>query len=144
MPTQLTAEDGRQSMQAHAASKGAELYQKYGPAIGWGQLLKILNDRSLVRYPCVVLFDGSPLMSGECAYAQAKSENPNDGFTVYIHPFFVSTTHDAVLLTLYQLVVVNYGPFASSDDAESFGAAALGISRDEYYERMCQIADRLH
>jgi hypothetical protein len=143
MPTQLTAQDGRQSMQAHAASKGAEVHDKYGPIIGWGQLLIILEDRGVVRYPCEVLFDSSALLTGECAHAQSKSDNPHDGFTIFINPLFVANPRDAVLLALYQIVVINYGPFASSDDAEAFGAAALGISLDEYYNRMCQIADQL-
>lgn len=130
-------------MQAHAASKGAEIYDKYGPAIGWGEFLKILEDRSVVRYPCEAVFDASVLLPGECAHAQGKTDNPNDGFTIFIHPFFVSNPPDAVLLGLYQLVVVNYGPFASSDDAEAFGAAALGISPDDYYERICRVADQL-
>jgi hypothetical protein len=46
-------------------------------------------------------------------------------------------------LVLYQLVLVNYGEFASPDDAEAFGAAALGLSRDAYYELVCQAADLL-
>jgi hypothetical protein len=143
MAIHLTEQDGRLSMEAHAASKGEEMRAKYGPEIGWGDFLKILNDRTLVRYPCQVVFDSSALTTGECAHAQAKTENLNDGFTLYIHPFFVSNPADAVLLALYQLVVVNYGPFASSEDAEALGAAALGISPDEYYRHMCQIADQL-
>jgi hypothetical protein len=143
MAIQLTEEDGRQSMEAHAASKGAEMRAKYGPEIGWGQLQQILNDRTLVRYPCDVVFNGGELAPGECAHAQGKSDDPKDGFTIYIHPFFVAQPRDAVALALYQLVVVNYGPFASSDDAEALGAAALDLSKDEYYARMCEIADQL-
>ena len=45
MPIQLTAEDARQSMQAHVAFKGAEIHAKYGPHIDWNQLLTILADR---------------------------------------------------------------------------------------------------
>lgn len=130
-------------MEAHAASKGAEMREKYGPAIGWGQLQQILNDRTLVRYPTEIVFDSADLLPGECAHAAPKTENPDDGFTIYIHPFFVSKPPDAVILALYQLVVINYGPFASSDDAEALGAAALEISRDDYYRRMCGIADQL-
>lgn len=130
-------------MEAHAASKGAEMREKYGPEIGWGQLQQILNDRTLVRYPTEMIFDSAKLLPGECAHAESKTENPTDGFTIYIHPFFVSNPPDAVILALYQLVVINYGPFASSDDAESLAAAALGISTDDYYDRICQIADRL-
>lgn len=143
MAIQLTAEDGRQSMEAHAASKGAEIYAKYGPEIGWGQLLCILSDRTLVRYPCEIVFDESGLVIGECAHAQSRTEDPKEGFTIYIHPSFASRPPDAVMLALYQLVVVNYGPFASADDAEAFGAAALNISRDDYYEQICRSADRL-
>ena len=46
-------------------------------------------------------------------------------------------------LVLYQLVLVNYGEFASPDDAETFGAAALGLDRDEYYARLCEMADQI-
>jgi hypothetical protein len=46
-------------------------------------------------------------------------------------------------LVLYQLVALNYGEFASADDAETFGAAALGLTRDAYYEELCKMADEL-
>ena len=130
-------------MEAHAASKGAEIHARYGPEIGWGQLLRILNDRALVRYPCEIAFDSKALFPGECAHAQAKTEDPKEGFTIYIHPFFASQPPNAVALAIYQLVVVNYGPFASADDAEALGAAALGLSTQAFYKRICEIADQL-
>ena len=46
-------------------------------------------------------------------------------------------------LVLYQLVLVNYGEFSSADDAETFGAAALGMSKDAYYHRLCELVDLL-
>ena len=130
-------------MEAHAASKGAEIYAKYGPEIGWGQLSRILNDRTLVRYPCEIIFDEKALLAGECAHAQCRAEDPKEGFTIFIHPSIASAPQEAVLLALYQLVVVNYGPFASAHDAEAFGAGALNLSKEEYYNRICKIADRL-
>ena len=60
MSTQLTADDARQSLNAHVASKGAEIREKYGPHIGWNELLQVLEDRSLVRYPCEIIFDAAP------------------------------------------------------------------------------------
>jgi len=53
----------------------------------------------------------------------------------------MSQLHHVPHLVLYQLVLVNYGEFASSDDAEIFGAASLGISRDEYYDVLCSLHD---
>jgi hypothetical protein len=143
MSTQLTADDARQSLGAHLAARGAEIREKYGPGIGWTQLLLILQDRACVRYPCQIAFDAAPLLAGECAWPKPNSGQPEDGFVIHIHPLFQTRMDRVAHLALYQLVVVNYGPFASSDDAEVFGAAALGISREQYYQALCEMADWL-
>jgi hypothetical protein len=141
MPTQLTAEDAKQSLAAHVAAKGQEIHEKYGPRIGWKELLRILEDRTCVRYVCEVVFDASPLQTEECAYVVPKGERPEEGFSVCVHPFFMSQLHNVPHLVLYQLVLVNYGGFASPEDAEIFGAASLGISKDEYYGVLCDLHD---
>jgi hypothetical protein len=143
MAIQLTAEDARQSMQAHVAFKGAEIHEKYGPHIGWNQLLALLQDKSCVRYPCEVMFDSSPLNDNEFAHATQKGERPEEGFTIFIHPYFATQLNRVPHLALYQLVLVNYGEFASADDAEIFGSHALGISTEEYYETLCAMVDEI-
>ncbi len=143
MATQLTAEDAKQSLTAHVAAKGAEIFEKYGPTIGWKQLLQILEDRACVRYPCQVVFDSAPLGPGEFGHPVPKGENPEDGFTMYIHPCYMAQLSYVPYLVLYQLMLVNYGEFASPDDAETFGAAALGLSREDYYQAVCDLADEL-
>lgn len=139
----LTAEDARQSLRAHVAAKGEEIRAKYGPHIGWAELQRILQDRSCVRYPCEIVFDAAPLQPGEFAWPEPKGSKPEDGFTMYVHPFFMTQLDAVPYLVLYQLVLVNYGPFASPDDAETFGAAALGLSRDDYYAALCELADQI-
>ena len=62
---------------------------------------------------------------------------------MFVHPFFLAQLQQVPCLVLYQLVLVNYGEFASADDAETFGASALGISRDEYYRTLCEMAGRV-
>ena len=141
MPQQLNLDDARQSLTAHVAAKGRELREKYGPSIGWPQLQRILEDRAFVRYPCALVFDDSALNEGEFAHPVQKGEQPEDGFIMQVHPFFSVMPAQVSSLVLYQLVVVNYGEFASSDDAETFGAAALGLSRDEYYNTLCEMSD---
>jgi hypothetical protein len=138
-----SAHDARQSLNASAAAIGAEIYKKYGPRIGWAQLLQILGDRSCVRYPCEIVFDAAPLQAGEFAHPVAEGDQPADGFKLYVHPFFMMQLEQVPLLVLYQLVLVNYGAFASSDDAETFGAAALGLAKDRYYNTLCRLADEL-
>lgn len=139
----LTAEDARQSLRAHVAAKGEEIRAKYGPHIGWAELQRILQDRSCVRYPCEIVFDAAPLQPGEFAWPEPKGSKPEDGFTMYVHPFFMTQLDAVPYLVLYQLVLVNYGPFASPDDAETFGAAALGLSKDDYYAALCELADQI-
>jgi hypothetical protein len=143
MPTQLTTDDARQSLNAHVAAKGAEIFDKFGPHIGWQQLQQILKDENCVRYPCEIVFDSAGLHPGELAHPTPKGDQPADGFTMFVHPLFMAQLPQVPPLVLYQLVLVNYGPFASADDAETFGAAALGLSKDEYYGRLCRLADQL-
>ena len=143
MATQLTADDARQSLNAHVAAKGAEIHAKFGPHIGWKELQGILADRTCVRYSCQIVFDAAGLQPGECAHPVARGDRPEDGFTIYVHPLFMTDLAQVPLLVLYQLVSVNYGAFASPADAETFGATALGLAQDAYYGELCRLADGL-
>ncbi len=143
MPTQLTAEHAKQSLTAHVQAKGAEVFAKYGPQIGWTELQALLNDRTCVRYPCTIVFDAAGLQPGEFAHPEPKGELPEAGFTLYVHPIYLTQLSLVPYLVLYQLVVVNYGEFASHEDAEAFAAAALGIEAELYYDTLCHLADQL-
>lgn len=143
MAKQLTADDARQSLAAHVEAKGVEIFCKYGPHIGWGQLPLLLADRAYVRYPCEMVFDAAPLQSGEFAVPLPKGGRPEEGFTMCVHPIFLTQLEEVPALVLYQLVALNYGVFASAHEAETFGAAALGLTRDEYYDRLCEFSDQL-
>ena len=143
MAKQLTADDAKLSLNAHVAAKGGEICARFGPGLGWKELPVLLTDRTFVRYPVEIVFDASPLHAGEFAHPVAKGELPEDGFTMFVHPLFMTQLQSVPYLVLYQLAAVNYGEFASADDAETFGAAALGLSRDEYYDALCELADQL-
>ena len=143
MPTKLTVDDARQSLNAHVAEKGAAIREKYGPTIGWPELQRLVADRACVRYPCEIAFDSEPLEAGESAHPEPKGDRPEDGFRMCVHPFFSTRLEQVSCLVLYQLVLVNYGEFASADDAETFGASALGLGKDDYYRILCELTDQL-
>jgi len=143
MATKFTLADARSSLNVHAAEKGDEIYQKYGPHIGWPELQRILADRACVRYPCEIVFDSRQLQLGEFAHPVPKGSRPEDGFAIQVHPFFMSQLDQVPLLVLYHLVQVNYGGFAGPDDAEQFGAHALGLLPNDYYTRLCLLADQI-
>jgi hypothetical protein len=143
MYTKLTLQDARQSLSDHIAAKGEEIHRICGGRFGWGELVQLLEDRSQVRYPCRIVFDSEPLLPGECAHPVEQGARPEDGFVIFVHPYFADRTRAVVLHVLYQLVAVNYGGFATSDDAEEFGARALGMSREDYYRALCTAADEM-
>ena len=72
-----------------------------------------------------------------------NGDRPEDGFTICVHPLFMIRLDQVPHLVLYQLVLVNYGEFASPEDAETLGSSALGISREEYYRMLCDLADEV-
>lgn len=143
MATTLRAEDARQSLTSHVEAKGIEALLKFGPQMGWTELQRLLDDRALVRYPCEIVFDATPLMPGEFAFPAQKGDRPEEGFTMFVHPAFALALDRVPALVLYHVVAVNYGEFASADEAETFGAAALGLTRDEYYAVLCGVSDQL-
>lgn len=143
MSKQLTADDARQSLRDHVATKGEEVRAKFGPHIGWTELNHLLEDRKFVRYPCRIAFDATPLQPDEFAYPEPLGQRPDAGFRICVHPRFESDLESVAALVLYQLVAVNYGDFATPDDAEAFGSAALGLSREAYYQQLCQLADQV-
>jgi len=141
--TPPTAATALRSLSDHVAAKGADLHAKYGPHIGWQQLQQVLQDRSLVRYPCEIAFTAEGLREGEFAYPHALGDKPEDGFIIRVHPLYMTELGLVPQLVLYQLVAVNYGEFASTDDAEAFAAAALGMETEDYYNSLCRLADQL-
>lgn len=143
MPPVPTAAAARDSLHEHAVARGTEIFLRYGPELGWEGLQRLLADPTQVRYPCAVAFDSAGLRPGELSHPEPRGPRPEDGFTMFVHPTLQGNFRDVVGVVLYQLVAVNYGDFASADDAEGFGAAALGLTRDEYYDRLCALADRL-
>jgi len=96
-----------------------------------------------VRYPCRISFTAEGLLDGEFAYPHPLGDAPEDGYEIRVHPLFMMELPMVPHLVLYQLVAVNYGDFASIDDAETFGAAALGMEREDYYRTICGLADQL-
>jgi hypothetical protein len=143
MPSPLTVEHARESLRAHLAAKGVEICQQYGPGMSWDQLLELLQDRQHVRYPCEIRFDSSDLLPGEFAHPMAKGERPEDGFVMCVHPAYEGQLNRVPLLVLYQLVLVNYGEFVSAEDAETFGAACLGLAQEDYYQALCGLGQQV-
>ncbi len=143
MVRQVKPHSTGQALSEQLAAQAAAVRLKYGPHMGWPQLLQLLADRSFTHYPCEVRFDAEPLLPGEFAHTVPQGLTPEIGFVIYVHPMYRERLPELLYLVLHQLVVVNHGLAASAEDAETFGALALGLSREEYYRILCELSARL-
>ncbi len=136
-----TAADGQQSLRDHVATKAREARALSGRPIGRAQIMQLLNERTVVRYPVGVRFDSEPLSRGEFACLEALGAHPSDGFCLFVHPMFESADLDLPLLVAYYIPSVNYGEIVSHVEAELYGSTLLNLDIEEYYARICAAAD---
>lgn len=136
-----TAEEAQQSLRDHVVTKAIDARLRRGGLIDRVEMMRLLDDRTVVRYPLGVRFDAAPLQSGEFACLESLGELPSDGFCLYIHPMFENVDDLIPLLIAYYIPSVNYGEVASHVEAEMFGATLLGIDVEEYYTILCSVAD---
>ena len=141
MERKLTEQDGRSALKDHILERAHAALARYGPLIDDAAIMRLLNDREIVRYPVGVRFDATPLESGEFAHTVPLGEHPREGFCLFIHPMFEKQPDLWAPLIAYYIPPVNYGDIADAEDCELFGAALLGLDVDSYYQMLCDVAD---
>jgi hypothetical protein len=143
MARELKTEQVSPILRDEVSAQAAAIHVKYGPQVGWDQLQRLLDDRTLVPYPCEIRFDVGPLLPGEFAHPLPRGHKPDEGYIIYIHPFFSTRLAQVPLLVLHQLALINYGASATFDDAETFGSVALGLTKEEYYQALCELSAQI-
>lgn len=135
--------DGKRALRDHAIERAALARLKYGPCFDVAAITQLLDDRELVRYPVGLRFDATGLHRGEFAHAEPLADHPRGGFCIFLHPSLESRPDLIPLAVAYHIPAVNYGDITEASDCEAFGATLLGMGVDEYYSRLCAIADSL-
>lgn len=143
MAKQFKTEPVRRTLSADLAVKAAEIRQKYGPDIGWDELQKLLDDRDCTPFPCQIRFDSGPLLPGEFGHPVPNGSSREQGFIIYLHPSYATQLERVPYLVLHQLVLANYGDWATADDAETFGSLVLGLSKEDYYHALCELSGQI-
>lgn len=143
MGHQLTEHDGRAALGDHLEAKASEARLRLGLLIDAEAIMRMLDDRTMVRYPVGVRFDAEPLEPGEFAWPMPLGERPSAGFCLFIHPEFEHQPDAWPLLIAYHIPSINYGEIVSHDEAELFGATLLGIDREAYYAALCELVDSI-
>ncbi len=141
MPNRPSEDDGRIALREHVAEKAMEARVKHGLCVDTEEILKLLNDRTIVRYPVGIRFDEEPLEPGEFAWPMPLGDSPSNGFCLFVHPCFEDRPHAWPLIIAYHIPSINYGEIVSHDEAELYGATLLGLESEDYYQSLCELAD---
>jgi len=135
--------DGYAALKAHVASKAGLARERYGPTIDAAALGRVLEDRDILRYPTELVFDSSALRPGEFAHAEPAGAGAERRYVIYVHEQFEGRPDVLPLLVAYHIPSVNYSDLVTSEEAELFGATLLGLEVEDYYQRVCALADEL-
>jgi len=142
MARHLKTEEVHQ-LRTELAARAAEIRTKYGPELGWQELQRLLQDRRVTPFPCEIRFDAAPLLPGEFGHAVPIGNCNEQGFIIYLHPLFETQLARVPYLVLHQLVLIQYGDAATAEDAETFGSLALGLSKEDYFRALCDLAGQI-
>ena len=143
MSRQLTENDGYEALRAHLVQKAAEARGRHGPSFDTDAIERLLEDTDFVRYPTTLKFQLEELREGEFAYPRPRGPSPADGFDLLVHPHFQDRAVDVPCLVAYHIPSINYLDLATHVEAELFGATLLGMGVEEYYAKLCALADEV-
>ncbi len=139
----LTEQDAKTALGDHVEAKANEARLSHGLYIDADAIVRMLDDRAVVRYPVGVRFDAEPLEPGEFAWPMALGEHPSAGFCLFVHPWFENQPDAWPLLFAYHIPSINYGDIVAHEDAERYGAALLGMTVEDYYGALCELVDSI-
>lgn len=138
-----TAEEAMQALRGHVVELAHKARARHGPVFDRAALDALLADGDCVRFGARIVFDASRLLPGEFAHAERRGEGPGEGFDLVVHPRFEGRDADLPLLVAYHIVSINYLDVAAHEEAELYGAALLGLDVEDYYQRVCALADEV-
>ncbi len=137
-PVDFSEEHARQVLRDHITMIAKRSVEKHGHATTMEVMEQVLADRDVIRRETTWRFDNSPLEAGEFAMAVPQE----DAYVIAVHESFKENEDALPFIIAYHLATVNYGEHVVElGEAELFGASLLGMEVDEYYERVCGIAD---
>jgi hypothetical protein len=139
----LSEHDAEAAFHEHILRKAAAARERHGPCIGPAEILAILNDGDIVRYPAALSFDTAFLEPGEFGWPKPLGFHPRDGFCIILHPCFEYRREAWPLLLAYLIPTINYGDLAQDRHAELFAATLLNIETETCYERLCELTDSI-
>ena len=140
---ELTEADGYAALRGHVVERALLARARHGSTFDEEGLRALFADPEVMRFPTRLAFGEEGLLPGEFAWARPDGAGPGDGFTLVVHPWFEERWDVVPLLALYHVVSINYLDVATHEEAELYGSTLLDLDREDYYARLCELADSI-
>lgn len=132
---------GQQSLREHILAQAVVAHQKHGPLTA-DKLDALLHDPACLRHPVRLVFEFGEMAMHQFAQPDIDWRNTEqDGRVLYVRPLLKNRPDFLPLAVAYMIPLINYGDIISDDHCLLYGATLLGLLEDEYYEKMCALAD---
>jgi hypothetical protein len=127
----------------HARYAAARACARLGAPLSAQNLQEFLSDEECLRYPTRLVFDRAHLESRQ--FAQPVFSSSKEGLLCDLHidPKLQNRPDVLYLAVAYMAAVINYGEAATPDLAEMMGALLAGMDQEQFYEKICEIADSI-
>jgi hypothetical protein len=136
---QQEAED---ALLAHMLERANAARARHGGAFGPHNMEAVLLDGECVRFPSRIVYDDGPLEAHQFAQPEPDPANPA-AYLVHLRPKLAERPDLAALAVSYVIPLINYGAVARTRHVERYGARLMELSLDEYFARLCAMADWL-
>lgn len=134
---------GQRSLLDHLVAQAQVARGRHAPFLG-SQLDDLLQDRTCVRHPVRLVFEFGEMALHQFAQPDIDWRNVEQGGRVlYLRPLLRERPEGILLAVAYLLPVINYGDIVTDEHCVHFGAALLGLAPEEFYRRICALADEV-
>jgi hypothetical protein len=141
LPTEELVRLGDQSLIDHLTHQAQRARAKHGPLCP-EKLGCLLADPECVRYPTRLAFEFGEMAMHQ--FAQPDFDHlgsDQEGRVLYLRPELENHPELVVLAVAYMLPVINYGDVIQDDHCLLYGSQFLGLTQEEFYDRICALAD---
>ncbi len=132
---------GQQSLRDHLVAQALVAHQKYAP-LTFDKLDALLRDPDCLRHPTRLVFELGAMALHQFAQPDIDWRHREaDGRVLYLRPALRERPDLIVPAVAYMIPGINYGDVVTDEHCLLYGAALLGLPIDEFYERVCRLAD---
>lgn len=137
----MSEEEMGTALRDHALGTAQRVLSRLGGPLDARTLEQFMALEGGLRYPTELRFDGKGLEAHQFAQPAFRGAGRKRRCVLHIHPRYEEQVDAHPYIVAYMVAAINYGAAATGSLCELLGAALVGMSVDDFYEKICYLAD---